>query len=83
MTPIEKVFMLPIDARLDRETLRRICATGHSRIPVYEEIDLPVGASGVIEGRKVKPGVQKVKKIIGILLVKHVSATPRSDRSHA
>lgn len=42
MTPIENVFMLSIDARLDYETLRKVCLTGHSRIPVYEEVDIPV-----------------------------------------
>ena len=42
MTPIEDVFMLSIDARLDYETLRKICLTGHSRVPVYEEIEVPV-----------------------------------------
>lgn len=44
MTPIEDVFMLSIDAKLDYETLRKICLTGHSRIPVYEEVDVPVSA---------------------------------------
>ncbi|KAF8582387.1 DUF21-domain-containing protein [Ramaria rubella] len=58
MTPIEKVFMLPIGARLDYETLRRVCESGHSRVPVYEEIDAKVGAA------------RRVKKIVGILLVK-------------
>lgn len=42
MTPIENVFMLSIDAKLDYETLRKICITGHSRIPVYEEVDVPI-----------------------------------------
>ncbi|KAL5480374.1 hypothetical protein ACEPAI_1644 [Sanghuangporus weigelae] len=42
MTPISRVFMLHIDAKLDYDTLRRICATGHSRIPVYEEVELTV-----------------------------------------
>lgn len=41
MTPIEKVFMLSIDAKLDFDTLQKICETGHSRVPVYEEVDIP------------------------------------------
>ena len=40
MTPIEDVFMLSIDEKLDFETLKRICATGHSRVPVYEEVEV-------------------------------------------
>lgn len=42
MTPIEKVFMLSINAKLDYETLRKICETGHSRIPVYEDTEVTV-----------------------------------------
>jgi hypothetical protein len=49
MTPINDVFMLSIDSKLDYETLREICATGHSRVPVYEEVEVPT--SGVIEAR--------------------------------
>lgn len=63
MTPIEDVFMLSIDSTLDYELLKKICLTGHSRVPVYEEVEVPVQSSGPLE---------KVKKIIGILLVKHV-----------
>ena len=63
MTPIENVFMLSIDSKLDYALMKKICLTGHSRVPVYEEIEIPVGASSRIE---------KVKKIIGILLVKQV-----------
>ncbi|TRM64004.1 hypothetical protein BD626DRAFT_568607 [Schizophyllum amplum] len=60
MTPIKDVFMLSIDSKLDYETLKEITVTGHSRVPVYEEVDVPVG-----------PGKsQKVKRILGILLVK-------------
>ncbi|THG94927.1 hypothetical protein EW026_g6628 [Hermanssonia centrifuga] len=96
MTPIEDVFMLSIDAKLDYETLRKICFTGHSRVPVYEEVDLPIetlmvqGAAGLGPGqaidvpegsggdnstktsqpRKNPAPTQKVKRIIGILLVK-------------
>ena len=86
MTPIKDVFMLSIDAQLDYETLRKICLTGHSRIPVYEEVEIPVpkfvagmNVAGIdiddatasrlsLDGRQ--PHMQKVKKIIGILLVK-------------
>ncbi|EJD00441.1 DUF21-domain-containing protein [Fomitiporia mediterranea MF3/22] len=89
MTPIDRVFMLHIDAKLDYDTLRRICATGHSRIPVYEEVEVTVPVQvaitaaemGTGDGSKVPaPAMKsidgdnlvktKVKKIIGILLVK-------------
>ena len=83
MTPIKDVFMLSINSKLDYELLRKICATGHSRVPVYEEVEVPT--SGVIEARN-KSGspsatppnldgdgkTMKVKKIVGILLVKQV-----------
>ncbi|KAF7302825.1 CNNM transmembrane domain-containing protein [Mycena kentingensis (nom. inval.)] len=55
MTPIADVFMLSIDANLDYDLLKQICLTGHSRVPVYEEIEL---------------NGSRVKKILGILLVK-------------
>ncbi|GJJ14325.1 hypothetical protein Clacol_008589 [Clathrus columnatus] len=58
MTPIDKVFMLHIDATLNYETLRRVCESGHSRVPVYEEVEVKVGTTKV------------AKKIVGVLLVK-------------
>ncbi|KAI9455801.1 DUF21-domain-containing protein [Lactarius psammicola] len=64
MTKIENVFMLSIDAKLDYETLRKVCVTGHSRIPVYEEVEIPAP-----DGQNVK-----AKKIVGVLLVKQVHA---------
>lgn len=63
MTPIDHVFMLSIDLKLDYDTMRKICMTGHSRVPVYEEVEVAVDSSSRLE---------KVKKIVGILLVKHV-----------
>lgn len=39
MTPISTVFQLNINSQLDYETLGRVLKAGHSRIPVYEEID--------------------------------------------
>jgi len=71
MTKIENVFMLSIEARLDYETLRQICLTGHSRVPVYEEVDLPDGTGQMI----------KAKKIVGILLVKQVGHFRTSPES--
>lgn len=83
MTPIENVFMLSIDARLDFNTLRKVCKTGHSRIPVYEEVDIPapMAVAGTPLVRETGKGVApaeahtgaktiKAKKIVGILLVK-------------
>ncbi|KAF5373860.1 hypothetical protein D9758_000697 [Tetrapyrgos nigripes] len=80
MTPIEDVFMLSIDSKLDYDLMRKICMTGHSRVPVFEEIEIPVHpraaaasmgiAAGPADNAKGTPRTQKVKKIIGILLVK-------------
>lgn len=36
MTPIDKVYMLEINTKLDYPTLREIYQKGFSRIPVYE-----------------------------------------------
>lgn len=76
--------MLSINCKLDYEMLRKICATGHSRVPVYEEVEVPT--SGVIDARNksgspvatlsnpVRDGkTMMVKRIIGTLLVKQVS----------
>ena len=41
--------MLSIDSKLDYETLRGICATGHNRVSVCEEVEVPT--SGIIEAR--------------------------------
>jgi metal transporter CNNM len=65
MTPIEDVFMLSIESKLDYATMQKICLTGHSRVPVYEEVEIAIDSSGRLE---------KVKKIVGILLVKQVSS---------
>ena len=74
MTPISDVFMLSIDSQLDYALLKKICLTGHSRVPVYEEIDIPASVTigdESFEGREDKQHrTQKVRKIVGILLVK-------------
>lgn len=76
MTPMDKVFMLNIDTKLDYDTMKRISETGHSRIPVYEEVDVPTVVTEIVadgEASADKRGVQstqRVKKIVGILLVK-------------
>jgi|SRR5882762_2497619 len=68
MTPINEVFMLSIDSKLDYELLKKICMTGHSRVPVYEEVEVPEPLVGVGSVGKAKG--EKAKKIVGILLVK-------------
>ena len=74
MTPISDVFMLSIDSQLDYALLKKICLTGHSRVPVYEEIDIPASVTigdENLEGREDRQQrTQKVRKIVGILLVK-------------
>ncbi|KAG6833290.1 hypothetical protein H0H87_008922 [Tephrocybe sp. NHM501043] len=65
MTPIKDVFMLSIESKLDYDLLKKIVQTGHSRVPVYEEVDVPISAVGTVSEH-----TQKMKKILGILLVK-------------
>ena len=36
MTPLEKVFSLPIDTVLNQDTFLQILEKGHTRVPVYE-----------------------------------------------
>lgn len=42
MTPIDQVFMLPFTAKLDYPTLEKIVRSGHSRIPIYQEVEVPI-----------------------------------------
>ncbi|KAF9260987.1 DUF21-domain-containing protein [Marasmius fiardii PR-910] len=65
MTPIKDVFMLSIESKLDYDLLRKICMTGHSRVPVYEEVEVPLPPPHGLGSR-----TRTVKKIVGILLVK-------------
>ncbi|GLE00790.1 hypothetical protein PINS_up009578 [Pythium insidiosum] len=37
MIPIEKVYMLELDTKLDDNTMAEILASGHSRIPIYKK----------------------------------------------
>lgn len=67
MTPIASVFMISIDSKLDYDLLKQICETGHSRIPVYEEIEIPIPPMSPPS----RVTTQRVKKILGILLVKN------------
>lgn len=62
MTPIDRVFMLHIDSKLDYDTLRRICATGHSRIPVYEEVEVNVPPEVAIAAHEMGSGDDKLSK---------------------
>ncbi|KAI0743884.1 hypothetical protein C8Q80DRAFT_1183738 [Daedaleopsis nitida] len=82
MTRLDKTFMLSIDAKLDFDTMKRIGDTGHSRVPIYEEVDVPVvpahlsSAAGTVTPTKPSgffpDSVKKVKKIVGVLLVKQL-----------
>ena len=37
LTPLNKVYMLPMDGVLDEDTMVSIMASGHSRVPVYNK----------------------------------------------
>jgi metal transporter CNNM len=36
MTPVDRIFMLSVDDRLNYETMASIFKSGYSRIPIYE-----------------------------------------------
>ena len=79
MTPIEKVFMLSIDSKLDHETMQNIYDTGHSRVPVYEDIEVPVVSAAEAQAPNTATSTANLplrttaaRKIVGILLVKQV-----------
>lgn len=77
MTPISSVFMLPVESKLDYALLKEIGRSGHSRIPVYEEVDVPASPSHVKHVR-----TQRVKQILGILLAKQlISVDHRGSHS--
>ncbi|ORX37563.1 hypothetical protein BD324DRAFT_385136 [Kockovaella imperatae] len=69
MTPIDQVFMLPIDAKLDYETLGLVVKSGHSRVPVYQYVEVPdLNLSAPALNRPAK--TKMVRKVLGSLLVK-------------
>ncbi|KAK2465029.1 hypothetical protein APHAL10511_003105 [Amanita phalloides] len=70
MTPIENVFMLSIESKLDFDTMKKICDTGHSRVPVYEEVDIPAYAGSGLTPQSGER-MLRVKRILGIFLVKN------------
>lgn len=77
MTPIDSVFMLPLDTKLDHDTMQRIYDSGHSRVPVYEEIDVPVvseaeAGNALTNTEDLPLKTKRARKIVGILLVKQV-----------
>lgn len=70
MTYIDDVFMLHSKAKLDRPTIQRIVESGHSRIPIYEDVTDEAGAIEVSAGHYSEAGQRR--KIIGCLLAKNL-----------
>lgn len=66
MTPFDKIFMLDVESKLDYSLLVKILKSGHSRIPVYEEVEVPNTAEGAEKPTKV------IKRIVGALLTKQL-----------
>lgn len=70
MTYIDDVFMLHADTKLDRETIQKIVESGHSRIPIYEDVDDEASVVEVSAGHYGE--VAQRRNIIGCLLAKNL-----------
>jgi len=69
MTPISSVFMLLVDLKMDYDLLKKISQAGHTRISVYEEIDVLISVLRT-PGDVKKQRTKRVKRIVDILLAK-------------
>ena len=78
MTPIDNVFMISIDSKLGYETLQQIVSSGHSRIPVYQEIEIPVnrarGGSGTLT--PIRGGFLSALMVAGVSRAPQLGITP-------
>jgi hypothetical protein len=76
MTPLNKVFMLPADARLTQSTMKAILASGHSRIPVYtrEDRSVKTGQGYGLTGQQQQQQQQQQQDLRG----HHERASPSS-----
>lgn len=66
MTPIEQVHMLPLTARLDYQTLERIVRSGHSRIPVYQDVDSAMEGSGLWTPKGKDTTISRIGRSLGL-----------------
>ncbi|WFD19273.1 hypothetical protein MCAP1_001496 [Malassezia caprae] len=66
MTPIEQVHMLPLTACLDYPTLERIVRSGHSRIPVYQDVDSTMEGSGLWTPKGKDTTISKIGRSLGL-----------------
>ncbi|WFD27056.1 hypothetical protein MNAN1_002052 [Malassezia nana] len=66
MTPIEQVHMLPLTAHLDYPTLERIVRSGHSRIPVYQDVDSSMEGSGLWTPKGKDTTILRIGRSLGL-----------------
>mmetsp|Transcript_20191 Transcript_20191/g.56245 ORF Transcript_20191/g.56245 Transcript_20191/m.56245 type:complete len:781 (+) Transcript_20191:38-2380(+) len=82
MTPLDKVFMLSSEDRLDERTIEAILISGHSRIPVYKDRNRSdiVGVIMIKEMLLVNPADQLPVSSLNIRELPHLPAdTPMYD----
>ena len=66
MTPIERVNMIPLTARLDYPTLDRIVRSGHSRIPVYQDLNVSRSESGAGTPNRGETVSSRISRSLGL-----------------
>lgn len=78
MTPIEHVHMLPLTARLDYPTLERIVRSGHSRIPVYQDVESTAEGSGPWTPKGKDTTISKIGRSLGLRQAVSLNNPPTS-----
>ncbi|PKI84894.1 hypothetical protein MVES1_001346 [Malassezia vespertilionis] len=83
MTPIDQVHMIPITACLDYTTLEKIVRSGHSRIPVYQDVPQSATSGVMTPNSKISGPASFLSRTLGMLQPEAPARMPASRGANA